>query len=409
MEKIEGKSYFIYTDKDIQYAIMGLILLPLYIKLMLQLSLIIAFPTSITTTLYYGFIWLLIIKYVLTNFRSATFNFVQLGVLVFAFSLFCSVCGDTGSIYIFNFNLQDMIFFQPKTLFFTSMYMFFGISVQDYSSFTRRLHFISKIGVFFGALIYILSLMSGDLLHYDDMNYAYSLSFVVCILIACYTSKDMIFVISGIICLILAGTRGPLVCVIVAILLKSFLGEKNINTIMKRAAICVLALIFMYSEALIWVLQALINLLSRFGVTQLRILDYMNNNMFFDSSGRDGFYDIIIDAIIEKPILGHGIGGDRVILSQNRYCHNIVLEILVSLGIVLGMIIISWIVYRVFKMLNSDQADLKVIAIAYVSGEIVKLFFSITILQSTQIFVFLGISLVATGRIAWRRSVRQIE
>lgn len=409
MGKIESKNYFIYTDKEIQYAIMGLMLLPLYIKLMSQLSLIIAFPTSITTTLYYGFIWLLIIKYVFTNVCSATFNFIQLGVLVLAFSFFCSVWGNTGSTYIFNFNFQDMIVFQPKTLFFTSMYMFFGISVRDYSSFTRRLHIISKIGVIFGVLIYILSLKSGELLHYDDMNYAYSLSFAICSLIACYMHKDIIFVISGIICLILAGTRGPLVCVIVAFLLKSFLGKKNINSIIKRVAICVLTLIFMYSGVLIWILQALINLLSGFGITQLRILDYMNNNMFFDSSGRDGFYDIIIDAIIEKPILGHGIGGDRVILSQNRYCHNIVLEILVSLGIVLGLFIIIWIIYRVFKMLNSDHDNLKVIAIAYVSGEIVKLFFSSTILQSTQIFVFLGISLVATGRIAWKRSVRQVE
>ncbi len=408
MGNMETNNSFIYKDKEIQYAVMGFILLPLYIKLMSQLSTIMAFPTSVTTILYYGVIWLLIAKYVLTNLRTVTFNFVQLGILVLAFSVFCSVIGGTGSSYIFNGNFQDLIVFQPKTLFFTSMYMFFGISIQNYEGFKKRLHFISRIGVICGALIYILSLITRDLLHYDDMNYAYSLSFAVCSLIACYTRKDILYVVGGVICLLLAGTRGPLVCVIVAFLLKTVVGEKSISSIARGVAICVLALVFMYSGAFIWILQNLIRLLSGFGITQLRILDYMNNNMLFDSSGRDEFNDVIIRSIMDNPILGHGIGADRIIL-QNRYCHNIVLEILVSLGIVFGTIIIAWIAYRVIKMLKSNQEDYKTIAIAYLSGEIVKLFFSVSILQSTQIFIFLGMSLVATGKIAWRRSLQPIE
>ena len=50
----------LYTDKEIQYAVLGLILLPLYIKLMSQLSMTLAFPTVVTTSLYYGTIWLCI-------------------------------------------------------------------------------------------------------------------------------------------------------------------------------------------------------------------------------------------------------------------------------------------------------------------------------------------------------------
>lgn len=405
MVKFENIDKSLYTDREIQYAIFGFILLPLYIKFMYQLSVVIPFPTSITTVLYYGVIWFFIIKYILINFRSATFNLIQLCILNLLFCLFCMALGSTGSKYIFSWNSQELITFQPKTLFFTSMYMFFGISVQDYDSFIKRLHIVARIGVVLGLLIYCIGLVSRNLIYYDDMNYAYSLCLAVCSLIACYTRKDILFIIGGVLCLLLAGTRGPLVCITVAFLLKAFIGKKNVKVILGRAALCVFVIVVLYSGAFTWILNKLISALGRFDVTQLRILDYMNEGMLLDSSGRDGFYDIIIDAIKNKPLIGHGIGADRMILPRGSYCHNIILEIMVSLGVVFGTVIIVWIFYRTLQMFIKGGESCKIIAIAYLSGEIVKLFLSASILQSVHLFIFLGMSLVATGRIKWKKQI----
>lgn len=408
MNNIRDDYQISYTDKEIQYAVLGLMLLPLYIKLMSQLSAIISFPTVITTVLYYGCIWLFIVKYAVNNLKSFIFNLAQIGILLLIFSVFCCVMGNTGTEFIFRYNIQEIVTFQPTTLFFTAMYMILGISIQDYDSFSLRLHVVSKIGVIFGLLIYCFGLISGNILYYDDMNYAYALCLLVCCLLAGYTKNDLPYVVIGVLCLLLAGTRGPLICITVAFLLRSFMGEKNIQTILGRVLFCIIALVSLYSGVLTWVLEKLMGLMGGFGITQLRILDYMNNGMLLDSSGRDGFSDIIKEAIRERPVLGYGIGADRSLLPLGRYCHNIILEVLVSLGVILGSIVLLWIFYRVLKMLTSKKESYKVIAIAFLSGEIIKLFLSSTILQSELLFVFLGMSIVATGRIKWRNPVSGI-
>lgn len=393
---------YIYRDKEIQYAILGIILLPLYIKLMSQISVIISFPTIITTIVYYGGIWLLIAIYTVKNMNVLVFNTVQIGILLFTFAVFCSVMGGTGFEYIFKYDVQELITFQPTTLFFTSMYMILGISVQDFDSFTMRLHTISKIGVLFGLMIYCFGLLSGNVLHYDDMNYAYALCLMVCSLIACYTREDWIFVVIGVLCLLLAGTRGPLVCVMIAFLLKGFTGGKSIQKNLHRIILGIIFIIALYSGVLVWILQKLIGVLSSFGITELRILNYMNDGMIMDSSGRDNLSATIIDAIIKRPVLGYGVGADRMLLPKSAYCHNILLEIAVSVGVIIGAVVLIWIIYRFTKMLIHKNKSYKSIAIAFFAGIFVKLLLSSSILYSTELFIFLGMSVVATGRVKWK-------
>lgn len=404
MDSIRDNS--VYKDRQMQYAIFGLILQPLYIMLMSQLSSIIPFPTTVTTMLYYGAIWICIAKYVFNNTKAFAYNTLHIGILLLFFSFSCYAVGGTGSAYIFQINFMQIVTFQPKTLFFTSMFMLLGISVRDFDSFSVRLHMISRVGVCLGFLIYFFSLLTGNKLYYDDMNYAYSLCLVVCCLIASYTKKDLPYIAVGALCLLLAGTRGPLVCITVAFLLKGFIGKKNAKVIIGRIALLIFTVVVLYSGALAWVLQKLLWLLEGFGITQLRILDYMNESMLMDSSGRNDLSQIIKSAIAKKPLLGYGIGADRTMLSAGRYCHNVVLELMVSLGVILGTAVLIWILSRFFKMLFSKNESYAVIAIAFFSGEFVKLFLSSSILYSTKLFIFLGISLAATGSFSWKSPAR---
>lgn len=392
-------------DREIQYAVLGMMLRPLYIKLMSQLSILAAFPTSVTTTVYYVGVWLLVGIYVCKNIRTAAVNFFQIGILTLIFSLACTIFGETGNEFVFKYTFQELVTFQPTTLFFTAMYMFFGISIQVLDRFVLRLHIISRVGVIFGGLILIFGFMTENALHYDDMNYAYALCFMVCCLISSYSREDLPFVVIGIVCLVLAGTRGPLVCVMVAFILRSLFDGGNVRKILIRLVLGTMVIIVLYGGIFEWILQMLMSLLGGFGISNLRILDYMNSGMLLDTSGRDDFTRIIIDAISERPFIGYGIGADRILLQSDRYCHNIVLEIIVSLGFVVGIAIIVWIVCRFLKMLFNQNKSYKIIAIAFFSGEIVKLFFSSSILYSSMLFIFLGISSMATGRIKWCNSV----
>ena len=403
----------LYTDKEIQYAVLGLILLPLYIKLMSQLSMTLAFPTVVTTSLYYGTIWLCIAAYIYKNpFRSVV-NLLQIGIPLFLFCAICSFVGTTGSKYIFKFGVMEIATIQTTTLFFTGMFMVLGLGIQDYDSFSRRLHMVSRVCVLFGALIFLLIFMTGGSLRYDDMTYAYGLCLPICLLLAQRSKYDLPFILIGVFCLFSAGTRGPLVCVVVAYILTSFVKAQTPVRFLINLLIGVLLILSCFTGIFIEILKSILEIISNITDQPLRILDHLNAGELSDSSGRDYIAATIRDAISHRFFMGYGIGGDRYILGYTRskdpslphsetYCHNIALELFISLGAILGTIVLLWILYRFFKMFVSKDNNYRTIAIAFFSGQIVKLCFSSSLLNEPLLFVFLGMSIATTGILSRR-------
>lgn len=89
----------------------------------------------------------------------------------------------------------------------------------------------------------------------------------------------------------------------------------------------------------------------------IRSLRLLSEGKYFSySSGRtDTVYPEMMKKISDSPILGHGIGMDRIIDGDNTYyAHNIVLEIYVSYGIIIGSAIILGIITIIAKALKSE-------------------------------------------------------
>ena len=417
MNTIERRLPSPYTDQEIQYAVLGFILLPLYLKLMSQLSTLVGFPTVVTTSCYYGAMWFCIIKYILRNLSTSFYGLLQVGIPIFLFSVICSFVGSTGSKYIFQFGVMEIATFQSTTLFFTAMFMFLGLSIQDYDSFSRRLHMVGRVGVSFGALVYLLTFLTGGSLLYDDMTFAYGLCLPLCLVLAQRSKHDLPFVLTGVFCLFSAGTRGPLVCVAVAYMLASFIKQQSPTRFLINLLIGIILIVSCFTGLLTGILKSILEVISAVTDQPLRILDHLNAGELSNSSGRDDIAGTIREAISHRFFMGYGIGGDRYILGYSRsakdpslpltetYCHNIALELFISLGVILGTIVLLWILYRFFKMFVSKEMTYRTIAIAFFSGEIVKLCFSSSILNEPLLFAFLGMS-IATTRITWRGPVR---
>lgn len=391
----------------INWFIVGLILLPIYIKFMSILSQILSFSTTFTTYLYYGVLWLLLLSGIKGILRQAT-SAVIVAVVSAAIIVFEMLVHPTSIEYIFGGDLFSFVTFQPSALIPSALFIFIGLAISDFENLGMLLHKGARIGVIGATLTYAMMLVRGIAIHYDDMSTAYGICLAVCVLVAYQERKDWMFITLGIICLVLAGTRGPILCLIAALMFKFIIFEENLRKKIWGVVLCVFAALIIYSGLGFQLLVIFEKLLSGFGITSLRFLDYLNEGMFFDGSGREGLANILIEAIQKHPILGYGIGGDRLLLPKGFYAHNLVIEALVSFGVIGGGAFLIWVAFLSLGVLTSPRADIRKMGIGLFCGIVMKLFLSSSFIISREFFLFLGFCM-AVRRVSKRRAKIESE
>lgn len=163
-------------------------------------------------------------------------------------------------------------------------------------------------------------------------------------------------------CIVMAGSRGPLLGVGLILLVQLLDKIKN-RPLTERVILITLFIaamtIFIINFTAIMVGIAL--LLQKFGISSRTLLKIISGEIT-DGSGRAKLYEIALDLIRTGGPFGNGIYGDRVAISSKTtmwigYCHEIALEILVDYGYVLGGIFLILIVRRIIKILSSKDSD----------------------------------------------------
>ena len=76
----------------------------------------------------------------------------------------------------------------------------------------------------------------------------------------------------------------------------------------------------------------------------------------------------VIDDIIQNPLLGIGISGDRRVL-DDAYVHNFFIEIIANFGIILGsFIIVALIIFILKSLLTRDNRSYRLVIIWFSLG-----------------------------------------
>lgn len=236
----------------------------------------------------------------------------------------------------FKYSVERFMFYVlPGCLFFCSIKRF-DILFND-------LYFFSKLIVPLSLLVTIMNRNNMSLRVYS-MAFAYSLLFPIIILIYEYyinkKCSSLAFVLMGILSILLAGSRGPLLGIAffcMSILVKRFLVEKNV---LKALLLFLVSLVLLIAHE--FILNILLELVGYFGWYS-RTLSLFTNDFYHDS-GRLGMYKIILDEIESNPFILHGIAGEYKLIGV--YVHNIFLELLYTFGVLFGGIIILYITYR---------------------------------------------------------------
>lgn len=373
----------------INFFICGLIFLPLLFKLTENLSF---FPTQYLTYALYGILWICLIIHISQNVDSFIYKALALGTAVVLLCVLELQIFPENAKYIWGFNTRSIITFIPENLFSAMLLIIPGLLVNDYESFVKILHKFARAGVVVGCIAYAVFVIIGRELNYDDMNFSYTLCIMVCTLIAITQRYDTLFIVAGFLCMFIAGTRGPLICSIVAIVLKTvFLNQNG-----KKKIIYVLMGIIAIALVQMGMIGSLINslgdALSSIGIDNLRIIEMYNEGSMSDSSGRGDLQDTILQAIYQRPLLGWGVGADRLFL-DGSYVHNILLEAICSFGVIFGGLFLFALAVISIRALFLKNENVKLIAFIFITSIVLKLFFSSSFFTCREFSLFLGICL----------------
>ena len=272
------------------------------------------------------------------------------------------------------------------------------LSVRDDKRLFESLRITSRIVIICG-LIYLLLLLQGQL-DIGYMEFSYNLLFSVMFLFI-YAIKfknkiDIIFTLSGIVMIFTLGSRGAMLAVIIGIvfyiLINSRLSVKNILYFIPLTLIT----IFLSTNFLLSLER--FNLLLQYLNINSRTLNLLLAGNASSDSGRGKLFEYSISGIINNPIIGTGMAGDREVLGA--YTHNLFTELLLQYGLIVGSFFIFIIIYYLLKsFLYKNKNELYYVFFAtFFSNGFMKLMFSSSYLMEPMFFVMLGLSFLVINK-----------
>lgn len=162
--------------------------------------------------------------------------------------------------------------------------------------------------------------------------------------------------------IVVAGSRGPLLGVGLILLLQLLDIIRN-RSLFERIVLIGLFIVVMtvLLVNLTTIMMEVAFFLQRIGISSRTIMKVISGE-FAKDIGRTRLYQIAIDLIRTGGPFGNGIYGDRVAISSLTtmwigYCHQIVLEILVDFGYVLGSFFLVIMARRIIKILFAKESE----------------------------------------------------
>ncbi len=255
------------------------------------------------------------------------------------------------------------------------------LSVKDMKIFHRMFYFICVLTALVGVLYGLLMFIGVILQEHYSMAFGYSLMLPIMYLVFQKSIFSISLAIVTSFSLIINGSRGPFIIIV------AFLTWLFIHYITKKKIVILVTLssfvILMYSY-----LDVIISVLSDFSIKS-RVLKKLVEGGMSDPAGRESYYESGINKIIQSPIYGYGLYGDRMFYES--YVHNIFLEFLIDFGIPVGcftLFLLSIISLSRFCRLKGKDKDFFVLV---AMGSIFPLFASGSYLISFSFFFFLGV------------------
>lgn len=227
----------------------------------------------------------------------------------------------------------------------------------------------------------------------ENMFAAYTILPHAVLVSICFLKKknwlDLIFIILSVFQIMVYNNRGSILTFLISIFIYLFFVKRYKYSVMAKTLLVIglLAIIQLFDDLMIWMFEFMYS-----RDYSLRVLNMIEEQSFFESSGRSQIFHIISNNIDKMPVFGFGIAGDRT-LGNIAFAHNIILEIIVSYGYIVGsIVIISMILTFIRGVYLSNNPSSQILVLVLVCTGFFPLMVSGTYLElSSMLFLAIGL------------------
>lgn len=370
------------------------ILMQYFRAALMRLPIIGAFPDAVITICYIVVIILALPKFKL---NGRDFLFVLGVTAVFIFE--------------FLFRGQDNPYLDayfPSFLLLTLPLYLVGIAISFYenreklffylyilSSLTIILNFIYKV-IFGTPMDAVMSQYQGN------MNLAYNL-LPHCCLVAFYAAKktnifNVGLTVFSVIYISMLGTRGAAAILLVNIAWNIIMGKNPKRVLLKIFTLFGAIAVFVLSPLCDSLIMWMYDFTQKLGLS-IRIFDKLLGGTQLGSSGRDILTERLLASVNEHFLFGTGLCSDRMMVGI--YAHNILIELWVGFGVVVGSLILMILIYVLLRgYLESNKSEEKGFLIVLIHSAFLKLFLSGSYMDDKMLFLLIGlcVGLIRRGK-----------
>lgn len=292
-----------------------------------------------------------------------------------------------------------------RTYFITCVPLYFtAIAVKDTESLDRCLKVMAYIAVLCGVMsLFWLNPNIKDESYSQSFGYMLLPSGVILFreIIKKFSAITLGVWVVSLALLLFSGARGPLFSVVafsfIYLLIKTDKRKKK-SVFGMAAMLSLIAVAVLKFNSLV---DFAYRISLKIGVNT-RILDKLTEGELLSSSGRNNYYDFVIDYIKSHPLIGSGMINDRAIIANalsvpaedayGAYPHNFFLELLMQFGIVIGsVIIIAFLGLLIYTLFGKFKSSYKEYMIMFLFIGFVPLMVSGSYITFQGFYVLLGI------------------
>lgn len=378
MNKEESKDDNQYSAKLI---ILYYMLLPIYLILQLKIGIKAHFIIPI---IYLG----IIIK----NYKKFNFKYLKYIIVFFMFQLPYSIWQYYN--YLYNwFGLMYLLFICSLPWFVV------GNSLNNLNEiievFKKNVYLILLSNI---ALIIFCILTGRPMLGNMEISYTILPLLLLSLLIFLNEKKIKFLMIALFSCtiVVIMGSRGTLLCIASFLIMYYIINFKKEFFHVIIIVTLLIGIIWNFNN----ILAITINKFESWGISS-RTLYKLENGDILNDTGRGKIQKVVIEALNEHPILGLGIGGERIIVNDKIYkmtkdmstCypHNLIIEIIAQYGYLVGTMLIVFLIGLLVNTIKNTNGNERNILLLLVSQEIIKLLVSSSYIISPMFFLVLGI------------------
>lgn len=327
----------------------------------------------------------------LENFNK--YIFIVFIIMIFEFSESAMVYGSK------DFILKTL---KSETSIIIFVMMLFFSTELDPKNRLQEFRIISYCLIFINFIKLLHGGYFDENLNFSYMGFGYGtvVYWTTITLFAFLENKKIDFLISFIVgfLMILLGNRGVVLIEIAVVSMLIIYYHKIYNKILFCVSLAmVAALLYIYNNE---ISMLFFNVAEILGFPSY-VFDRAINNELFSDSGRYFIWEQIWDMILKNPVLGYGVGFDRLIVGTHT--HNLILEIFLNYGIIRGVLFCIALIWMIFDLLvknhNNQWRDLFFV---YFIPSLIMLMFSNSIYYSRDFWI--AISIFCAYKNSYRKS-----